>query len=1611
MSGGFRVPDDEDPDDHESIATMTKAEVEHMVRQEMDQRLRENDENWQHYLEQMMHERDMNYGEEWRKREQALQEDMVRAKHSNGSGRGSKKPCPKFGDNDPEKDAKLGPREFRVWKIQILLWWNDSEVNMASTSSKVTEVVGSLQGKAAEIVTTQIPIHVLMQDDGMQYIVHFLELFYEGDKSANITKACNEFLDCVRGDKTMVLYISDMRQKLGTLESFGVALPDPFYSSVLLRNSGLDESDRAMVLASTGRDLGRTQMEAALTQLFPSTPAQTNSTTFATYSDWNQKGGRKGEKGKGKGMGKGKGKGEPWTSSYSKDVKCYRCQKHGHYARDCQAPTPVKTFFGDYNEGDYNEGDKQKPESSDVSKVVFTFFGNSMMSLSEECKLHGILDIGCIHTVAGSRWLQRLRHSNVVNIIDVKPTMRWFQFGTGNPTQSIKTVQIQISSIAIDTYLNVDIIDGDLPLLISKESMKGLRMNIDMTCNNVEVHVPHLKEVLLIKCKEAATGHMMFPLSCDWNMQHLTFVSLGKINTMEQLKQKYMKLHKQFNHCNKAKLSQMIKQAFPELDMDMLKQIENEFKCDVCDRHGPQKHKPIVSFEPEPYFNKHLALDLMFVNDIPILHVIDTFTRFGMATMVKSKEGNHILKAFCEMWIKVFSKPKSLLSDLGKEFDNKMFRFLSDKLDVALKVVGAGAHWPLVVERHHATLRKLIVLALQDNPRLPMDEAISSATHAKNCIPMSNGYSPYFLVFKQAPRLPNFMEEHEGQMGTLEPIHGQELHEQYISNMVRQHILATKHFYEIDLRERILRADRHPHYKSEKHRFKLGDEVLYWRDPTHKGMAGWHGPGIIIGGDEELLVVKHGGSVFRLNSTHVMPFTKDEGVLEFEGEEGRVLTKTSTKQGSTSKGIEKATEACDGEERETFDKDANSKSGENTIEEGLGTSTFNAPSSHRDLLNAFTPIGESDLPRMRLHENKALAKRNEKNDEEINPNDCPKDAPFILDHETHERVDLDHARTDSTQGRKNDDKDEIVQERRITRSQTRLARMKQDEKVNVANIKHDNVNVQHMKVNDPYPIPVNDDDNIMFADDIEVILLAAVEKNNTVPVELKEQLRMSCDLDSTDFEEAKLEELQQWREFGVYTPVARATATNVVSLRWVLTNKPLDTGGTKKKARLVVRGYEDVDKDAIERRSPTISKESLKLLVSFLAANQFTPNKIDVKGAFLQSDSLDRVICVKPPKEAGCDSETVWQLNKGVYGTGDAARCWFNTLSSRAKECGFKECAMDACLYVYQNSVGEVMGAIGWHVDDIIYGGNCEFKSLVNELFSKFKIGTKQHTNFPFLGVNLSTQFDDNGVMQSIALSQVQYIESIAPPVFDNKKMGIDFASESEHSEFRRVVGELLWVTHYTRPDLSFRVVELSMALQAPTISHLRLLTRLLSNAKRKRLDIVYKCTLGKPSMHSYSDASFGSGPNSSSIGGLIVCLVFPDGTMHPICWRSYKIKRVVRSTLAGETLAVADLLDKVHVLKKTSEFIWSQSLSSSIYTDCQSLIDCVFDHRQITEKRLLIEIQVIKELMKCGEINSFEWVPTDKQLADVFTKRMNPNLLFRCIESCSLTPIDYPCK
>ena len=117
-----------------------------------------------------------------------------------------------------------------------------------------------------------------------------------------------------------------------------------------------------------------------------------------------------------------------------------------------------------------------------------------------------------------------------------------------------------------------------------------------------------------------------------------------------------------------------------------------------------------------------------------------------------------------------------------------------------------------------------------------------------------------------------------------------------------------------------------------------------------------------------------------------------------------------------------------------------------------------------------------------------------------------------------------------------------------------------------------------------------------------------------------------------------------------------------------------------------------------------------------------------------------------------------------------------------------------------------------------------------------------------------------------------------------------------------------------------------------------------------------------------FTDASFNNLPNGGSQGGQIIFLADAKNNVCPIYWKSSKVKRVVRSTIGAETLSLSEGCDiALFTNKLISEIIYKNKIDLCItaYTDNQSLYDAVNSMKQTSEKRLLLDISALREMVE----------------------------------------------
>ena len=200
---------------------------------------------------------------------------------------------------------------------------------------------------------------------------------------------------------------------------------------------------------------------------------------------------------------------------------------------------------------------------------------------------------------------------------------------------------------------------------------------------------------------------------------------------------------------------------------------------------------------------------------------------------------------------------------------------------------------------------------------------------------------------------------------------------------------------------------------------------------------------------------------------------------------------------------------------------------------------------------------------------------------------------------------------------------------------------------------------------------------------MDEMALNATRKNRARKEATMKELKVYARL----FKEAKSAEITSWFDNDVFdlVDIRKFKPKNFVTGRWVLTVKRDRDGKFQKcKARWVLRGFQDRQKDAQQTDSPTSTRPGLRLLCQNAASNGWSIRHIDLKTAFLQGESYtpDRdVVCQLPP-EAGKPWYLAARLKKPAYGMNDAPRKWWNRLDAAVKAMGLLPARADRCTYV-----------------------------------------------------------------------------------------------------------------------------------------------------------------------------------------------------------------------------------------------------------------------------------------------------------------------------------------
>ena len=145
--------------------------------------------------------------------------------------------------------------------------------------------------------------------------------------------------------------------------------------------------------------------------------------------------------------------------------------------------------------------------------------------------------------------------------------------------------------------------------------------------------------------------------------------------------------------------------------------------------------------------------------------------------------------------------------------------------------------------------------------------------------------------------------------------------------------------------------------------------------------------------------------------------------------------------------------------------------------------------------------------------------------------------------------------------------------------------------------------------------------------------------------------------------------------------------------------------------------------------------------------------------------------------------------------------------------------------------------------------------------------------------------------------------------------------------------------------------------------------------------------------IHGFNDSSFGNLPNGGSQGAFVIYLINEKGQCSPISWQSKRLKRVVKSAMAAETLVQVECAEACFwIASLLNEILYEDPKKHPLpliecNTDSRQLHDALQSIRPILDKRLRVDIALLKEMIGKKEISKINWIDSKAQIANSLTK------------------------
>lgn len=281
------------------------------------------------------------------------------------------------------------------------------------------------------------------------------------------------------------------------------------------------------------------------------------------------------------------------------------------------------------------------------------------------------------------------------------------------------------------------------------------------------------------------------------------------------------------------------------------------------------------------------------------------------------------------------------------------------------------------------------------------------------------------------------------------------------------------------------------------------------------------------------------------------------------------------------------------------------------------------------------------------------------------------------------------------------------------------------------------------------------------------------------------------------------------------------------------------------KARLVKDGHLTADPDG-SRYAGVVSRESVRIALTYAALNDIEVKCADIRNAYLQSSTTEKHYIICGP-EFGVEHQGKRALiTRALYGGKTSGRDYRNALRACMKLLKFKSCLADPDVWMrlsHKSTGQEYWEYVLLYVDDVLCV-SCNAEHILREEIGKFFTLKEESIGDPdiYLGNKVSKVVLEDGT-KAWAFSSSKYTQAAVEnvekhlkernlklptradtPLSPTYKPEIDVSEELEAEEaayFQSLIGVLRWIVELGRVDLCLEVSMLSSHLALPRKGHL----------------------------------------------------------------------------------------------------------------------------------------------------------------------------------------------